>query len=312
MPSFKAPHGMLNNSAQNGRLAKKYAASPQKIRTPSYLMESPEETLRLEMKTEPGAVRKQAQWCGVKPGLRVLDVGCGPGKTSLILHEMIMPDGELVGLDFSEERIHRARQQYGGKPGLQFLVSDYTAPLDGLGNFDLIWARFVLEHNLLESQAIVENLTACLRPGGYLCLLDLDHNCLNHYGLPPAMEPIVSQIMAVLEDKYNFDPYAGRKLYAYLYDLGYREIQVDLMAHHLIYGKTREVDVFNWTKKTEIVLRKAPEIFDRYPGGQAGFFSDFIQFFNDPRRFTYTPLILCKGKKPLSIRQSKGYNPKGD
>ncbi|MBK5100592.1 MAG: class I SAM-dependent methyltransferase [Desulfobacteraceae bacterium] len=312
MASFNAPHSRLDDSAYSGRLAKKYADPPQKIPTPSYLMESPEETVRLEMKTDPEVVRQQAKWCGVKPGLRVLDVGCGPGKTSSILYEMIMPGGELVGLDFSEERIYRARQQYGGKPGLQFLVSDYTAPLDGLGNFDLIWARFVLEHNLLESPAIVENLTACLRPGGYLCLLDLDHNCLNHYGLPPAMERVLFQIMAVLEDKYNFDPYAGRKLYAYLYDLGYREIQVDLMAHHLIYGKTSEVDVFNWTKKTEIVLRKAPGIFDSYQGGQAGFFSDFIQFFNDSRRFTYTPLILCKGKKPHSIQPLKSYTRKGN
>ena len=297
MASFNAPSRGPYDSAI-GQLPKKYADSPQQIRTPSYLMESPEETIRLEMKTDPIALRKQAKWCGVKPGLRVLDVGCGPGKTSSILHEMIIPGGELVGLDFSKERIYRARKQYGGKPGLRFVMGDYTAPLNGLGHFDLIWARFVLEYNLLESRTIVENLTAYLRPGGYLCLLDLDHNCLNHYGLPPAMERIMFQIMAVLEEKYNFDPYAGRKLYSYLYDLGYKEIQVDLTAHHLIYGKTSDVDGFNWTKKTEIVLKKAPGIFEGYPGGQAGFSSDFIQFFNDPRRFTYTPLILCKGKKP--------------
>ena len=47
--------------------------------TDSYLMENLEEAIRLEMKTDPEAVRKQALWCGLKPGMRVLDAGCGPG-----------------------------------------------------------------------------------------------------------------------------------------------------------------------------------------------------------------------------------------
>ena len=63
MASFNPPDSRLDGSTHSG------------LRTPCYLMESPEEAVRLEMKTEPGAVRKQAQWCGVKPGLRVLDVG---------------------------------------------------------------------------------------------------------------------------------------------------------------------------------------------------------------------------------------------
>jgi SAM-dependent methyltransferase len=50
-----------------------------------YLMESEEEAVRLDLKTDPDAVRKQALWCGVKAGLRVLDAGCGPGKTTSIL-----------------------------------------------------------------------------------------------------------------------------------------------------------------------------------------------------------------------------------
>jgi hypothetical protein len=107
--------------------------------------------------------------------------------------------------------------------------------------------------------------------------------------------------MSLLEEKYDFDPYAGRKLYSYLYDLGYEEIQLDLVPHHLIYGKVCDVDAYNWMKKLEVVSEKVREIFEYYPGGYTGFHSDFIHFFNDPRRFIYTPLILCKGMKPLSF-----------
>ena len=110
-----------------------------------YLMEHPEETLRLEVKTDPKVVHEQALWCGLKPGMRVLDVGCGPGKTTSILHEIIQPGGSILGIDYSEERISHARNQYGMKPGIDFSVRNFKEPLNDLGHFDLIWVRFVLE-----------------------------------------------------------------------------------------------------------------------------------------------------------------------
>ncbi len=113
------------------------------------------------------------------------------------------------------------------------------------------------------------------------------------------MTRILNRIMALLEKKYDFDPYAGRKLYSYLFDRGLQNIEVDLRAHHLIYGEPNDVDMFNWIKKLEMVTNKAPEVFDDYPGAHSQFFDDFSRFFSNPRRFTYTPLILCKGMNPI-------------
>jgi hypothetical protein len=114
------------------------------------------------------------------------------------------------------------------------------------------------------------------------------------------METILFAIMEKLEKDHNFDPYAGRRLYAYLYDLGYDDIQMDMIPHHLIYGKIKDEDIFNWLKKVEVVSKKTRALFDGYPGGHAAFFQDFQGFFLHPRRFTYTPLILCKGTKPAT------------
>jgi len=275
-------------------------------RSDSYLMEDLEEALRLEIKTDPEAVRKQARWCGVKPGMRILDAGCGPGKTTSILHEMIQPGGRILGVDYSEERINYAKEHYGPEESIDFQLHDLRDPLEGFGLFDLIWVRFVLEYNRDESREIVKNLTEALKPGGVLCLLDLDHNCLSHYELPEHMEGTLFEVMARLEHEYDFDPYAGRKLYVYLYDLGYQEITLDLLAHHLIYGRLREEDLFNWTKKVKVVPKNTRQLFDGYPGGYDAFFKDFLRFFNNPRRFTYTPLILCKGVKPNSLHRDEG------
>jgi SAM-dependent methyltransferase len=265
-----------------------------------YFMENEEEAVRLDLKTDPEAVRKQAAWCGIRPGLRVLDAGCGPGRVTSILHEMIQPGGAIVGLDYSPERIQYARERHGGREGLDLQVRDLREPVDDLAPFDLIWVRFVLEYNFREGPRIVKNLANCLKPGGLLCLLDLDHNCMNHYDLPAGMNEILLELAGKVRDGFNFDVYAGRKLYAYMVDAGFRDIRMDLQPHHLIFGEVRDQDVFNWVKKAEVVTAKAKGMFERYPGGHDGFFEDFKRFFLDPRRFTYTPLILCKGIKPSS------------
>ncbi len=300
MACLKASHDIIVDSLYKTGLIEDHVTPVRKCKPPDYFMENGAESIRLEVKTRPEAVRKQALWSGLKPGLRVLDAGCGTGKVTSILHEMIQPGGSILGIDYSDERIRYAKSHYGKKPNIDFQVYDFSKPLNGLGHFDLIWVRFVLEYYLTGGTTIVDNLTTCLKPGGYLCLLDLDHNCMNHYGLPSRMEQILFDIMATLEKKHNVDPYAGRKLYAYLYDLGYEDIQVDLMPDSVIYGKVRDKDAFNWIKKVEVASIKVREIFEHYPGGYTKFHADFIRFFKNPRRFTYTPLILCKGMKPIS------------
>ena len=101
-----------------------------------------------------------------------------------------------------------------------------------------------------------------------------------------------------LEKNADFDPYVGIKLYSYLYDLGYQDIDVNLAPHHLIFGELKETDAFNWTKKIEVAVKKLGYEFKEYKGGYEEFFEEFMDFFYDPRRFTYTPVISCKGRKP--------------
>lgn len=258
-------------------------------------MESSEESIRLEIKTNSGAVREQAQWCGIEPGMRILDAGCGPGKTSAILHEMVQPNGSVMGIDYSPQRIAYAQKHYSEGQKIEYLLHDLREPLPDIGFFDVIWVRFVLEHHRKKGKVIIENLKHILKPGGVLCLLDLDHNCLNHYEVTPSMRDLLHRLMEALDERYDFDTYAGRKLYSYLYDNGFKDIQVTLMPHHLIYGEIRNEDFFNWTKKVEVAARRLKDIFDGYPGGYEGFVRAFESFFRDPRRFTYTALIICKG-----------------
>lgn len=264
----------------------------------SYLMESDEEALRLDLKTDVKAVERQAVWAGIRPGMRVADIGCGPGKTTYILHNLIQPGGMAVGVDASEERINYAQERYKTE-GIEFVCSDINKPLDELGMFNFIWVRFVLEYYRSDSFEIVKNISKILKPGGILCLIDLDYNCLSHFGLSLKLERTVSGILKQLEEKANFDPYVGRKLYSYFYDLGFQDINVDVIAHHIIFGELKDIDAFNWIKKIEVAPKKIDFSFEEYEGGYEEFQKEFEGFFRNPRRFTYTPLILCRGRKPL-------------
>ena len=262
-----------------------------------YLMESEEESYRLEIKTDPKLVQKQALWAGLQPGMRVADLGCGPGKTTYYLNQMVGPEGEAVGIDNSEQRIAYANNHYQDK-NLQFILRDIREDLTDLGSFDFVWVRFVLEYYRSNCFELVRKIADIVKPGGTICLIDLDYNCLTHYGLPQRLETALQGIRKQLEINADFDAYVGRKLYSLLYDLGYKNIDVSMEAHHLIFGALNEIDEFNWTKKVEEGGRKSGYRFVEYDGGYDEFFQEFKETFTNPRRFTYTPVIICKGNKP--------------
>jgi hypothetical protein len=73
-----------------------------------------------------------------------------------------------------------------------------------------------------------------------------------------------------------------------------------MAPHHLIFGEATEIDTFNWKKKVEIAVKRSGYQFKEFKGGYEEFFEEFTRFFSDPRRFTYTPLISCKGRKALN------------
>jgi SAM-dependent methyltransferase len=268
----------------------------------SYLMENSEEVYRLESKTRAEVVKAQALRAGLRPGMRVADICCGSGVTSSFLGELTGAEGEVVGIDLSTERIEHAKSHY-SRENISFICRDIRQDLKDLGRFDFLWVRFVLEYYREEAFEIVRNLSTLLAKEGILCLIDLDHNCLNHYGIKPELEEAIKAAMGFLEREENFDPYAGRKLYSHLYRLGVTQIQAHVSAHHLIYGELKAHDQFNWLKKIEVISRRTDLRLPHYHN-ISDFLEDFRTFFSDPARFTYTPAISCWGileDRPLPL-----------
>ncbi|MBS3779723.1 MAG: class I SAM-dependent methyltransferase [Desulfovermiculus sp.] len=267
--------------------------------SPEFMMENEQEALRLDLKTDPQAVKQQALWAGLKPDMNVADLGCGAGITTHCLRQVLSAEANIYGVDFSQQRIDYAKKHYSGN-GITYLLKDIRDPsLQDLGGFDFIWIRFVLEYYYSQAFSILENVIKTLNPGGILCLIDLDHNCLCHYGLPARLMNTISGIIEHLHRTRDFDPYAGRRLYSFLYDLGMHQIDVNVSAHNVYYGQIPENQVFNSLKKLEVAGKNSGYGFEEYGGDYQLFLHEFTSIFFNSRRFSYTPLVSCRGFLPL-------------
>ena len=100
---------------------------------------------------------------------RIADLGCGPGHTTALLHEMF-PSGTIVGVDASREFAARARNRV---PAATIVLGDALAldalDLDVLPPYDLIYARYLLAH-LPDVERAIHTWCAALAPGGVLVL----------------------------------------------------------------------------------------------------------------------------------------------
>ena len=105
-------------------------------------------------------------WMDISSGDRVLDLGCGNGKTSAALMER---GAEVTGIDFSPSAVESCRKLFGGKG--RFLEADVRSLPFADGVFDKAVSVHVIEH-VPESDihTAAEEIVRVLREGGELFL----------------------------------------------------------------------------------------------------------------------------------------------
>ncbi|MCK4735348.1 MAG: class I SAM-dependent methyltransferase [Methanophagales archaeon] len=79
----------------------------------------------------------------LKPGERVLDIGCGNGFLSYDMAAQV-PEVTVVGIDLNEDNVRYAREHY-KHPNLNFIHGDALKELPD-GTFDVVTLSNVLEH----------------------------------------------------------------------------------------------------------------------------------------------------------------------
>ena len=115
---------------------------------------------------------------GLRPGMTVVDYGCGPGLLTLLAAETVSPTGKVYALDIHEGMVSlvESRADETGLDNVTALLNDGPeAPLPG-GVADVILCTLVFHYKESrgERQALADDLARLLKPGGCAMLVQWD------------------------------------------------------------------------------------------------------------------------------------------
>lgn len=158
---------------------------------------------------------------GLKPGMRVLDIGCGWGSFAIFAAEKY--GVEVVGVTVSEQQVVLAKKKCAGLP-IEIRLQDYR---EVTGLFDRVVSLGMFEHVGVKNYRTYMDVVYRLLPEHGLCLLHTiggNHSVfstdpwIEKYIFPNSMLPSVGQIgraiewLFVMEDWHNFGAHYDRTL----------------------------------------------------------------------------------------------------
>jgi len=156
----------------------------------------------------------------LRPGMQLLDVGCGPGSITLGLAEVVAP-GQVVGIDLQSAQIEQARVRAAerGIATVRFEVADiYRLPFPD-GSFDAAFANGVLMH-LRKPVRALEELRRVLRPGGIAGIRDPDLGASLYAPTTPLLEQWLAMRVRVRQHN-GADPFLSRHYRRLLLEAGF-------------------------------------------------------------------------------------------
>ncbi|MBO0783136.1 MAG: class I SAM-dependent methyltransferase [Ktedonobacteraceae bacterium] len=130
--------------------------------------------LRLQGQLLNPFTRHLLQEAGISQGMRVLDIGCGPGDVSLLAAELVGQQGQVVGVDSNPAALAVAqrRAQEAGFSQICFQTADIHE-LSVEGQFDALVGRLILPHASVTKSPLPHLLTH-LRQGGVVAFQEFD------------------------------------------------------------------------------------------------------------------------------------------
>lgn len=160
----------------------------------------------------------------LRPGLRVLDVGCGPGTITVGLAERVAP-GEVVAIEPVEEPLGKARETLteAGADNVSLQQGDVYALGAADDSFDVVHAHQVLQHLGDPVAALREMLRVC-KPGGTVAVRDADYAAMTWYPADVRIDRWLEIYRAVAHGN-GAEPDAGRRLLAWAHAAGATDVR---------------------------------------------------------------------------------------
>lgn len=155
----------------------------------------------------------------LKPGMRLLDCGCGAGSITIGLAAAVAP-GEAIGIDIHPDNVQlaSANAAAAGVANLTFRRADiYELPFDD-GSFDAVFIHAVLQH-LGDPAAAVAEAYRVVRSGGLVAIGDADLDGFLIHPNSPGLERW-SRLSVELREHDGGSPHAGSRLREWLSGAG--------------------------------------------------------------------------------------------
>jgi SAM-dependent methyltransferase len=137
---------------------------------------------------------------GLRPGMHILDAGCGTGEMLARFGRHLGPDGRVVGIDLAEAHARVARAS---APTARVMQADLTQPPFAPGTFDLVWSLNTL-HHLRDPGAGVHELAGLLRADGRLVLAQSSFLADMFFAWDARLERLVTEaVRQYYRDRYR-------------------------------------------------------------------------------------------------------------
>jgi len=158
----------------------------------------------------------------LQPGMRVLDVGCGPGTITADLARRVAP-GPVLGIDREEAPLIEAREVAAGLANVTFTRGDVYALETARASFDVVHAHQLLQHLVDPVAALVEMRLVC-RPGGLVAARDGDYSTMTWFPRDPVLDRW-QELYQTVARANGGEPDAGRRLLAWAHAAGFTDVR---------------------------------------------------------------------------------------
>ncbi len=225
--------------------------------------------------------------CHVAPGVRVLDLGCGPGDLAATFARC----GALVtGVDGNEELLAAARTNC---PKAIFEKQDLKSLSLPLASYDGLWCSFTAAY-FCDFEKTLQHWLTFLKPKAWVALIEAD-DLLGHEPLSGEARKHIEGFYSEAHAASRYDFRAGRKLNGALERSGFQVQEIMLNDQELSFaGPAAPAVLQAWTDRLGRMGGLAAFLQDQY----GPFREEFLRALSAKNHRSHCRVVCCVGTRP--------------